>query len=821
LAAAGAGAIDAQHLTAQRDITLVAGNLIHQAAPAAPISPLHQLPSPPAAFTGRDDELADLEKQLASDHAAGATISATATRHAGLQGTPGVGKTALAVVLAHRLRDRYPDAQLYLNLHGAGADAQGYGSTAGIKPVTPVEAMQRVIHDFHPEARLPDTLDALAPTYRSVLAGAGRVLLLLDNAADAAQVQPLVPPPNCLLLVTSRAQFSLTGMATRNIDCLKPAKSQELLLTLAPRLKGHEQEAAELCGHLPLALEVFAGAVNDKSLTAVPELLKRLREHKDRLAPVDAAFEVSHELLSGEQRRRWTQLAVFPAGFDLPAAAAVWGARPSPGAVSGVAPDTRPAASPGGPVGGDADRSGRDGRAPEDRAAMQALVNASLVEWNKDNGRFRLHDLVRQFCDGKLTDAERTAARFRHAGHYRDEAAAAHQLYLQGGVKVLRGMELFDRERTHIEAAFEFLAGPLTRPAGTLSPSEGERDGVRGTAATLLISLVDAMAYTGQLRFHPRQRIRWLEAQRDTAHLIKHRQAEGAALGNLGTTHAALGDARKAIEFFEQCLKLHREIGDRGGEGIDLGNLGNAHAALGDARKAIQFHEQALLIIREIGDRREEGNALGSLGIAHYSLGDARRAIEFYEQALVIGRTIGDRRGESGDLGNLGLAHAALGDARKAIEFYKQQLVIVREIGDRRGEGSALGNLGIAYFTLGEARKAIEFHAQALVIAGETSDRRMEGNALGNLGNAYGALGDARKAIGFYEQQLIIVREIGDRRGEGNGLWNSADELWKLGDRAQAIARAEAALRIFEAIEDPNAAKVRAALAGWRGQQGK
>jgi hypothetical protein len=214
------------------------------------------------------------------------------------------GKTALAIVLAHRLKDCYPDAQLFLNLRGAGADGEGYRGATKINPVTPADAMRSVIHSFKPEAQLPETFDQLTSIYRSVLSDAGRVLLLLDNAANAEQVRPLLPPPNCLLLVTSRTQFQLPGFATRNLDYLVPEKSHELLLALSPCLRGYESEAADVCGHLPLALQVFAGAVNDKKLTPVKELVQRLRERRERLAPVDAAFQLSYELLDQELRRK-------------------------------------------------------------------------------------------------------------------------------------------------------------------------------------------------------------------------------------------------------------------------------------------------------------------------------------------------------------------------------------------------------------------------------------------------------------------------------------------------------------------------------------
>ncbi|TAK92732.1 MAG: tetratricopeptide repeat protein, partial [Verrucomicrobia bacterium] len=446
----------------------------------------------------------------------------------------GVGKTALAIVLAHKLKDRYPDAQLYLNLRGADPDHR--------QPVKPDEAMQNIIHAFRPDVRLPDTLEELTPCYRSVLSEAGRVLLLLDNAADADQVRPLLPPASCLLIVTSRAQFSLPGLAPRNIDCLLPANAQELLLKLAPRLEGHEKEAAELCGHLPLALEVFAGVVNDKKLHPVPELLERLRAGKDKLGAVDATFQLSFDLLSEDLRRRWTLLAVFSASFDLLAALTVWGNSPvidSSGSISESEWERQWK---------NAHDSARD--------VMLGLMNASLVEYNESNGRFRLHDLVRQFCDGKLNDAERTTARLRHARYYCSVSSAADSLYLQGKENMLRGLELFDRERTHLEAAFEWLRVRQDQKA-----------------AVLLVELVNAVVYTSDLRFHPHQRIQWLEGQLAAARVIKNRGAEGNALGNLGNAYADLGDTRKAIEFFEQCLKLHRDTGDRRGESNDLGNL--------------------------------------------------------------------------------------------------------------------------------------------------------------------------------------------------------------------------------------------------------
>ena len=322
-------------------------------------------------------------------------------------------------------------------------------------------------------------------------------------------------------------------------------------------------------------------------------------------------------------------------------------------------------------------------------------------------------------------------------------------------------------------------------------------------------------------RRHPEDRLRRLEEELVAYRKAGSRKDEARVLNAIGIARLDAGDARMAGRDFEAALSLYRQLGDRRGEGNAIGNLGLAHADLGDARRAIAFYEKQLVIVREIGDRRGEGNALENLGSAFKDLGDARQGIAFYEQSLAIAREIGDRRGEGITLGNLGLAHAALGNARQAIAFYEQQLVIAREIGDQLGEGNALGNLGLAYAALGDVRQAIVSYEQQLDIVREIGDRRGEAAALGNLGNANNALGDAHQAIVFYGQALVIAREIGDQRGEGNALWNSALAYEKLGDRAQALARAKSALQIREAIEDPNAPKVRAKLAEWRAAAGQ
>ncbi|MBV9925332.1 MAG: tetratricopeptide repeat protein [Acidobacteria bacterium] len=605
---------------------------------------LHQLPTPPRDFTGRVRELGELMSRIAGG---GATIS-------GLQGLGGIGKTTLALKLAEQLAPRYPDAQFYLDLKGA--DKQ---------PLSSADALAHVIRAYHPTAKLPEAEAELQTLYRSLLHGK-RALVLMDNARDAAQVAPLVPPDSCVLLVTSRQHFTLPGLFTLDLETLLPKDARQLLLTIAPRIGDRADEMAKLCGYLPFALRLAASALAERANLTPADQLRRLSEAKTRLSYVEASLTLSYELLTPDQQKLWRALSVFPDTFDAAAAAAVWQL---------------------------------DADATQD--ALGDLLKYSLLDFDPDTSRYSLHDLARLFADSRMSDDERHAFQIGHAAHYRTVLRECKALYLKGGDAIKSGLALFDFERRNIEAGQSWVC----------QHSNGDE-----AAAWLCNEYPDAGAHLLNLRQHPREIILWREAALASARQLKDRAAEGWHLGTLGLAYNNLGERRQAIEYNETYLAITRETNDRRNEGIALGNLGVAYAALGKTRRAINLYEQALTISREVGDRRSEVSALGGLGNAYKDLSDARRAVEFYEQALVISREIGDRRNEGATLGNLGNVYVDSGEMHRAIEFYEQRLVIAREIGDRRGEGIVLFNIGLALDELGERAKAIAHVEQALEI---------------------------------------------------------------------------------------------------------
>jgi tetratricopeptide (TPR) repeat protein len=582
---------------------------------ALALAALHQLPPPPRDFTGRTAELAELMSKIDEG---GVTIS-------GLQGQGGIGKTALALKLAAQLTPRYPDAQFYLDLKGHDTSKQ---------PLNASDALAHVIRAYYPTVKLPDNEADLRALYQSVLHDQC-ALLLMDNARNAEQVAPLIPPGSCVLLVTSRNHFKLPGQFLKNIDKLSPDEARALLLTIEPRIGDQADAIARLCGHLPLALRLAASALAERADLSPADYARRLTDTQQRLKlldEVETSLSLSYDLLSAELQQRWRTLAVFPATFDAAAAAAVWQMD------SDAAQDT-----------------------------LGELIKYSMLEWDDAIARYGLHDLARLFADERLSADERDTSQARHAAHYLDVIEKADDLYLEGGEAFMRGLALFDAEWTNIQA-------------GQLWAARHADD--NDAAARLCARYPNDGSSLLGLRQPPHERIGWLEKALSAAQKLKDRTIEATSLNNLGLAYTDLNEPRRAIEIFEQALVIDRETGNRQGEGSVLNNLGNAYAELGELRRAMEFYEQDLAIAQEIGDRRGEGSTLSNLGLAYYELGEPQRAIEFYEQALIIRRETGDLRGEGIGLWNMSLALDELGSREQAIAYAEASLKIREQIDD-------------------------------------------------------------------------------------------------------------------------------------------
>ncbi len=624
--------------------------------PPTPPNPRFTVPDPPADFVGREEEIADLVAHIEQ----GVLIS-------GITGAAGIGKTALALVVAQRLADRFPDARLYVDLRGA-SDA----------PMSPEEAMRLLLRAFYTKDALPANPQELLSLYRDAFRR-HKALLVLDNARGATQVQDLVPPRPSAAIITSRRTFTLAGLHHLDLRLLPPDDARRLLRQVAPRLQREPDdqvdELARLCGYLPLALRVAAARLAEREDMSLAAFLQRLEDERRRLRElrhpenpdldVEAAIALSYEMLDDDLQARFRRLAVFEAPFDVLAARAVWGH-----CGEATDPDSLPTITP-------LDEEEAD-------EALGALLRLHLLEYEEERDLYALHDLVRLFARQRLLEApeEALAAVHAHAWHYLAVGAALDDMYKEGGDKVATAVQRFAAIWPHLDTAWRRLLPPEPKK---------EQDGLpRPPDADIwLNAMPDRVAYVLDLHLPPRKRIPYLEEALAAARRLGDRRGESSALGNVGLAYHALGGIQRAIDYYEQALDIARQIGDRRGEGNHLGNLGRAYRALGDVRRAIQYYQQALDISCDISDRRGEGVHLGNLGNAYRALGDVQRAIDYYQQALAIFRDIGYRYGEAMVAWNLGNVHRKQGRYVEACKLMRIRVDYERSIGHPDAEKHA------------------------------------------------------------------------------------------------------------------------------------
>jgi tetratricopeptide (TPR) repeat protein len=634
----------------------VIGTQIQQVIDPAQLPPaLHQVRPARADFTGREALLDEIS----------AAIDGGA-RMIGLFGMGGVGKTELACKLVERLDARYPDAQIFLDLHGTEARA-----------LTREEILAHMIRSFHPLADLPEGVEALQASSRSVLHGR-RTVLLLDNAREAGQVSGIDLPTGCLLLLTSRQRIYLPGLMAFDLGSLSSAEAQAMARRIAPRIANQAAELARLCGNLPLALRVSASTVQQRRDLRVGDFLQRLEEVENRLklTGVEACLRLSLDLCPGDLQSFWARLGVFPADFDSQAAAVVW----------------------------ELDEA-------EGREALSDLALNSLVEYEAAGDRYRLHELARLVADQRCSPADREVSQRRHAAYYLEELREARVIFLDGPEAAGTGLHRFELEWENIRAGQAWAAGRADQDRAAAEMCK-EYPAVGGSLL--------------ELRRPARQLISWLEAAVKVCQSLNDQHTEAEYRGWLGMALAAVGEEKQAIENAKTAWAMLRRLGEWQAAWKWYGSLGNIWLDRGEPEKAIFLFEMALEAAREVEDRQMEGLWLANLGIALARKGDYRQAIEHLEQALEIARQSDSSRDQIVCLGNLGSVYLYLEEYAKASRYLNQALEIAQQVGDQRGEADQLANLGLALRAQGQIGSAREAWSRAREIFQEIEDPAAE-----------------------------------------------------------------------------------------------
>nr|WP_277611412.1 BTAD domain-containing putative transcriptional regulator [Streptomyces scabichelini] len=651
-----------------------------------------QLPFGVTEFAGRQEELARLESVLAAaaDHSTAVVISA-------VSGTAGVGKTALALHWARRVRKLFPDGQLHVNLRGFDP---------GGPTMDPAAAVRGFLDAFGvPPARIPAGLEGQVGLYRSLLAGR-RVLVVLDNARDAEQVRPLLPgAPGCLALVTSRNRLTslaaIEGAHLVTVDLLAPAAARDLLISRlgAARVAAEPAAVEEIvarCAGLPLALVVVAARAAAQPHLPLAGLAGELRKADSRLDALDAGdpasqvrtvFSWSYRTLSPDMARLFRLLGLHP-GPDMGV--------PGAAALAGVP----------------------TGRA---RTLLAELVRAHLLAEHVP-GRYASHDLLRAYATELAntldTEADRHTAMHRMLDHYLHTARTAEA--------VLTPYEQ------------NLITLPPARPGAAPEDLPDHQEAQAWFIAELpvLLAAIDQAAATG-FDTHA-----WQLTSALTSFLDRH-----VYWPVLAATQAT-------------ALEAAQRRGDRAGEANAHRGFGIAQDRLDHPEDARTHYLLALDLFGELGSRPGQARMHLHLARLSGAQDRFEQALAHACHGLDHFRTVDDRAGQSAALNHIGWFHAQLGDHHQALTDCRRALALTLETRDLNSQAHTWDSLGYIHHHLGRYDEAVDCYGQALALFHRTGDRHSEATGLLYLGDTHHSAADSEAARTAWTQALAIADEL-------------------------------------------------------------
>jgi DNA-binding SARP family transcriptional activator/tetratricopeptide (TPR) repeat protein len=665
-----------------------ATGLLRQSSEVIP----RQLPTAARHFTGRKTELEALGAALLDDRPGEmATVPIVV-----ITGPAGVGKTTLAVTWAHQAAERFPDGQLFINLRGFHPSDE---------PLTCAQSIREFLDALQiPAERIPPDLEARATLLRSVLAGK-RILMVLDNARDVAQVRPLLPgTAGCAVLITSRSQ--LTGLVAAEgagvvpIPVMTSHEARELLARiLGPARVAAEENSAEelaaLCARLPLALSIAAARAASEPHLTLAGFCAAMRSAATRLDVLDTGdpassartiFSWSYQALSEPAARMFRLLCLHP-GSDLSArAAASLAAVPVPQALK----------------------------------QLDELTRHHMLD-QVTPGRYAFHDLLRAYA------AEQAAARDGHAARQ----AAIHRVldyYLHA---------------CHDAA---LLLSPTREPITPAEPQPG----------------VAQVSFGGQ-----GEALVWLEAERPVL-LAAVTQASETGFDvhawqlplTLATYLSLRGHWLDWVATQHTAVTAARRIGDKAGQARAERGLGRAYERLCWYQDSFAHLQEALELYRQLGDIGGQADVhLTSARLLEVQ-GDHAESLSHAEQSLRQFRLAGHEAGHADALNAVGWQHAQLGHYELALAHCQQALSLCRELGSRHGEAATLDSLGYSHHHLGHYADAIACQRQALSLLGELGHQPNRAEVLVHLGDTHQAAGQPTAARDAFEQALAILDDL-------------------------------------------------------------
>jgi DNA-binding SARP family transcriptional activator/predicted ATPase/Tfp pilus assembly protein PilF len=708
---------------------------IIQAGKPLPAPKISKLPVPPTSFVGRVREQAEIAEHLADPSCRLLTILSMG----------GLGKSRLAIQTASAHLGLYRDGVVFVPLLDARDPLEAIAAALG--PSNPAAGLNRLdqrLADFLREKDLLLVLDNFEP----LVERAGSLCPLLEAA------------PGLQILVTSRERlrlreewvYGLEGLSYPangvQYSILESGTFDSIALFEIRATRGDSRfrltpacfaEVAAICQMVegnPLAIELAASAVTDRSpgelLAALRQtfdaLDHRLRNLPERHRSLRAVFAHSWNLLLPDEQTRLANLSVFVGGFSADAAFAV----------------------------------------TEISSTQLADLAAKSLVRRETEGRYSLHESIRQFAAEKLEDAQ--AARQRHGAYYANWAAQFN------GAAQAGALDLLQVEHANLRAAWEFLVEENFDLTASLLPALSLLFSLRGPlsegealfAATLSQSRLPSslkIALTLELARLYNAQTRHAEAialARSVPESASSLLAEGQALSAQGEGEAARPVLEKALALAGEDKRLRADC---------LRELGNVANRLAEYDLAVPLYQQTLALARELGDLRSESATLNNWAAVEWDLGELDAARTHYEQALALYRQLGNRLGESKALNNLSNVLADQGDLNGSLIFCRQALEIHREMGNPRGQSAALNNLGATYFGLKKYDAARKSYQQALALHRTSGNQQAQGETLANLALldcVQGRLGEGRETA---RQAIALAEQTGDKVNLANALY--------------------------------------------------